>query len=41
MAPGQWHPASAQYPVLGATDLGFIRSVMNLADFSLFDGELV
>ncbi len=39
--PGQWHPASDQHQVLGATDLGFVRSVLDLADYSSFDREQV
>jgi hypothetical protein len=39
--PGQWHPASDQHQVLGATDPGFVRSVLELADCSLFDREIV
>jgi hypothetical protein len=38
--PGQWHPASDQHQVLGATDLGFVRSVLESADCSLFDRDL-
>ena len=33
----QWQPASDQYRARGATDLGLVRSVFDLADFSLFD----
>jgi hypothetical protein len=36
---GQWHPASSQPPVLGATDLGFVRSVLDLAIVSLFERQ--
>jgi hypothetical protein len=40
MAPGQWHPASDQHPVLGAADLSFVRSVLDLSDCSFFNREL-
>ena len=39
--PGQWHPASGQDQALGATDLGFGRSVPGLHEYSSFDCELV
>jgi hypothetical protein len=37
---GQWHPASGQSQALGATDLGFVRSVLALVCSSL-DPKLV
>jgi hypothetical protein len=39
--PGQWHPTRQQGPVLGASDLGSGRSVLDLATSSSFDRELV
>ena len=38
---GQWHPAFDQHSARGATDPGFVRSVLDLADHSLIDRELV
>ncbi len=35
------HPASEQHRARGATDLGFVRSVSDLVDYSLFERELV
>jgi hypothetical protein len=35
--PGQWHPTSGPQRVLGATDLGFVRSVLDLEDYPLSD----
>jgi hypothetical protein len=37
---GQWHPGSDVDRTLGATDLGFVRSVLDL-DCSSFDREFV
>ncbi len=37
--PGQWHPISDQHRASGATNRGFVRSVFDLADYSLFDSE--
>jgi len=38
---GQWHPIFGQHQVLGATELGFARSVLHFLDSSSFDRELV
>jgi hypothetical protein len=38
---GQWHPASDQRQVLGAPDLGPVRSVQDLTDYPSFDCELI
>jgi hypothetical protein len=38
---GQWHPTSGQLLVLGATELGFVRSVLHFPDCSSFDRKLV
>jgi hypothetical protein len=41
LMPGQGLSASRQHPALGATDLGFVRSVLDLPDCSSVDSELV
>ena len=38
---GQWHPTSGQRQVLGATELGFVRSVLHFSDSSSLDRELI
>jgi len=38
--PGQWHPTAIQHRHWGATDLSFLMSVHDPANYSLFERDL-